>query len=118
MNLHEVSLMNSVTHGVIGLEGVNTALARPLPLRNVSVVDIIVAGRAIISSLSVLGALNILDVHDVLNRFGGGWLRPGTVNIINHHLIANELVRVCFNVIEGLQVVIGIQGIAWRFTPL
>ena len=78
---------------------------------NVSVVDVLVTGRAILSSLPILGAFDVADVHDVANWLGGCGLGPCAVDIINDHLVADELIGLRFYVFEGLKRVVGVERI-------
>lgn len=72
---------------------------------DISIVDVVVAGAALVCSLPILGAFNILDVHDVADGLCGGWLRASACDVIDLHLVADELVGVGFNVVKALQFV-------------
>jgi len=75
---------------------------------DITVVNVLVASRALVSPLPVLGTLNVLDVHDVLHWLSGEGFRSGACNVIDHHLVAHELSCVGLNVVERLQLVDGV----------
>lgn len=116
--LHEVTTVNLISMLVLRCQGVHGPLSLPLLAGNVAVVNVLVAGRSIVSALTVLRALNVLDVHDVFDRLRGGRLRPRASDVVNHHVVPDKLARLCLNVIVRLQVVLRVQGVRRRLRSL
>lgn len=72
-HLHEITLGQLVPDGVLWLERIGAPLRFPVLASHISIVNVVVAGSALVSPRAVLGALNVLNVHQVLHRFRGGF---------------------------------------------
>lgn len=113
-DFHEVSVADGVTDIVLWVQWVYCAFALPVLRSNISIVDVAVASGTSVSSLPILGAFNILDVHDVAHWLRGWRLRASSLDIINHHLVSHEFICIWLHVVKALQFVGWVQRILWR----
>lgn len=112
-NFHEVTISDRVTNSVLRLQWVDSALGVPMSHRNISIVNIVVAGGSVVGPCSILCALNILNVHDVADGLGGRGLRARALNVVDHHLVTNVLIGFGLNVVETLELVGRVEGVRW-----
>lgn len=113
-HLHEVALGQLVPHGVFWLQRISAPLRLPVLASNISIVNVVVGGSALVSPRAVLSALDVLNVHQVLHGLSGRFLGPGALNVVDLHLVAHELGRVRFDILERLKLVYGVQRVAGR----
>lgn len=80
---------------------------------NILVVDIFIWRLSRMRALPVLSTFYVRNIHNVLNWLSRRFTGSCALNIIDHHLISNKLVRFRLNILKWLQCVSGIQRIRW-----
>lgn len=112
-DLHEISIRNSVTNCVFRNNWVNWSFRFPVFLCHITIVDVLIVTVTVICSGAALGAFDVTDVHDIFYRLCRERFRTSTLDVVDFHLVANELVWLRLDILKWLKFVIRVQRI-WR----